>query len=84
MPENLEKQNRTELQEEFKRAKIIRDIERGLEKLGITLPLETIKAVVDEYQKVTSEEEPPGKEMREMVVDGDMVRSKISDDDDAA
>lgn len=80
MLEKLEKQSRAELQKEFKCAKIIRDIKRGLEKAGITLSLDTIMAVVDEYQKVVSGQESPEEEMREIVINGDMVRSGNSDD----
>ena len=83
MSETIEQQNRVELQEEFRRAKAIRDIKRGLEKAGTDIPLDTIKTVVEEYLRLmsnpTSVEDP-----QEIVIDRDMVRSKISDNDDAA
>jgi len=76
------KQNRADLQEEFQRAKTIRDIKRGLEKSGTDISLDMIKIVVEEYLRLTSNpssvEDP-----QEIVIDWDTVRSKISDDDDA-
>jgi len=80
------KQSRAELQEEFQRAKIWRDTQRELKNIGRILSLDEIKEVVDIYQRLTSGESLPWKneEPQEILVDRDMVRSKISDDDDAA
>lgn len=83
MSETIEKQNRAELQEEFRRAKTIRDIKRELEKAGTNITLDTIKAVVEEYLKLISNPSSV-EDLQEIVIDRDMVRSKILDDDDAA
>lgn len=73
------KHNRAELQEEFRRAKAIRDIKRGLEKTGTDISLDTIKAIVGEYLRLMSDQSSV-EDSREIVVDRSMVNPEIPDD----
>ncbi len=79
MHETIEKPNRTELQEEFNRAKAIRDIKRGLEKAGTEIPLDTIKVVVEEYLRLMSNQ-GSADDQQEIVIDRSMVNPEIPDD----
>ena len=79
MSETIEKPNRAELQEEFNRAKAIRDIKRGLEKAGTNISLDTIKAVVEQYLRLMSNPSSV-EDIREIVIDRSMVNPEIPDD----
>ena len=76
MTNNKELPNREELQEEFRAVSILRNIKRALEKSGIDIPIEAIRATVDEYEKLHSELLPES-DSQEILVDGDMVRSHL-------
>ena len=79
MTNNKELPSREELQEEFREASILRNIQRTLKENGIDISIETVRATVAEYERLHSE---PLSESgsQEIVVDGDMVRSHLSDD----
>ena len=79
MTNNKELPSREELQEEFLGAKILRDIQRALKESGIDISIEAVKATVVEYERLHSEPLPES-DSQEIVVDGDMVRSHLSDD----
>lgn len=79
MSETIEKQNRAELQEEFQRAKTIRDIKRGLEKAGTDIPLDTIKTVIEEYLRLMSNPSSV-EDLQKIVIDRSMVKPEIPDD----
>jgi len=55
--ETIGKQNRVELQAEFNAAKLVRDIQRDFEKDGINISVDTIRAVIERYQKLTAEQD---------------------------
>ncbi|OGN09741.1 MAG: hypothetical protein A3C61_02940 [Candidatus Yanofskybacteria bacterium RIFCSPHIGHO2_02_FULL_39_10] len=57
MQETIGKQNRVELQAEFNAAKLVRDIQRDFEKDGINISVDTIRAVIERYQKLTAEQD---------------------------
>ena len=57
MQETIGKQNRVELQAEFNAAKLVRDIQRDFEKDGINISVDTIRAVIERYQKLTVEQD---------------------------
>ena len=76
MTNNKELPSREELQEEFRGAKILRDIQRALKESGIDISIEAVKATVDEYERLHSETLPES-DSQEILVDGDMVRSHL-------
>ena len=79
MYETAQKQNRAELQEEFKQAKTIRDIKRELEKPGEDIPLTVIKIVVEEYLRLMSNQGSVDSR-RAVVIDRSMVNPETPDD----
>ena len=79
MPETINTSDSNELREEFRRAKLLRDIKRELEKKGTDVSLDMVKAIVSEYQRLTVVQSSE-RETQEVVVDGDMVRSHLSGD----
>jgi len=79
MTNNKELPSREELQEEFREASILRNIKRALEKSGIDISIEAVRATVTEYERLHSEPLPES-DLQEILVDGDMIRSHLSDD----
>ena len=77
MKEIIEKPDGGELREEFRQAKLWRDTQRELRNIGRIFSLEEIQEVVEVYQKL-ADKQIPDEDEREIVIDGDMVRSKFT------
>lgn len=80
MHETIQKPNKAELQEEFRRAKAMRGIKKGLEKAGTDISLDTIRVVVEEYLRLMSNQGSANDDQKEIVIDRSMVNPEIPDD----
>ncbi|HAU07588.1 MAG: hypothetical protein UW46_C0013G0004 [Candidatus Yanofskybacteria bacterium GW2011_GWF1_44_227] len=79
MANNKELPSREELQEEFRGAKMLRDIQRTLKEHGIDISIEAVKATVAEYERLHSEALSES-DSQEVAIDGDMIKAPTSND----